>query len=127
MIRRPPRSTLFPYTTLFRSRGEELEQGVSEYLHAAARMVSGRVPRPVLSHRICERPAPDDRAGSQRDGFCPAQLGRIGLRRRLLRGRVWRRWWRRLLKLRAETREGSGCKIMSIVLPSRTTAREVPQ
>src|SRR2546427_7565706 len=23
MIRRPPRSTLFPYTTLFRSRGEE--------------------------------------------------------------------------------------------------------
>src|SRR3989449_7136554 len=24
MIRRPPRSTLFPYTTLFRSRGEEL-------------------------------------------------------------------------------------------------------
>src|SRR3712207_8461015 len=26
MIRRPPRSTLFPYTTLFRSRGEELSQ-----------------------------------------------------------------------------------------------------
>src|SRR3712207_7977823 len=26
MIRRPPRSTLFPYTTLFRSRGES-EQG----------------------------------------------------------------------------------------------------
>src|SRR2546428_3657794 len=24
MIRRPPRSTLFPYTTLFRSAGEEL-------------------------------------------------------------------------------------------------------
>src|SRR5256885_11216044 len=24
MIRRPPRSTLFPYTTLFRSRGERL-------------------------------------------------------------------------------------------------------
>src|SRR2546430_5183159 len=24
MIRRPPRSTLFPYTTLFRSRGQEL-------------------------------------------------------------------------------------------------------
>src|SRR2546427_8021062 len=28
MIRRPPRSTLFPYTTLFRSgRGEEKERG----------------------------------------------------------------------------------------------------
>src|SRR2546425_8959431 len=26
MIRRPPRSTLFPYTTLFRSRREPLEQ-----------------------------------------------------------------------------------------------------
>src|SRR5438105_12381346 len=25
MIRRPPRSTLFPYTTLFRSRGDVLE------------------------------------------------------------------------------------------------------
>src|SRR2546422_8321048 len=26
MIRRPPRSTLFPYTTLFRSRGEHDQQ-----------------------------------------------------------------------------------------------------
>src|SRR2546427_5154934 len=26
MIRRPPRSTLFPYTTLFRSRGHPLER-----------------------------------------------------------------------------------------------------
>src|SRR5690349_22851410 len=26
MIRRPPRSTLFPYTTLFRSRGERRRQ-----------------------------------------------------------------------------------------------------
>src|SRR5260221_1411313 len=29
MIRRPPRSTLFPYTTLFRSRGVEIGQGFS--------------------------------------------------------------------------------------------------
>src|SRR5437763_9603499 len=28
MIRRPPRSTLFPYTTLFRSAGVELERHV---------------------------------------------------------------------------------------------------
>src|SRR2546426_7110677 len=27
MIRRPPRSTLFPYTTLFRSRGRHVTQG----------------------------------------------------------------------------------------------------
>src|SRR2546430_12824803 len=26
MIRRPPRSTLFPYTTLFRSRGEPVDE-----------------------------------------------------------------------------------------------------
>src|SRR3712207_7526424 len=29
MIRRPPRSTLFPYTTLFRSRVAEREQAVA--------------------------------------------------------------------------------------------------
>src|SRR2546430_10525980 len=29
MIRRPPRSTLFPYTTLFRSRGASLQFPVS--------------------------------------------------------------------------------------------------
>src|SRR5688572_33420967 len=28
MIRRPPRSTLFPYTTLFRSAGRQLGRGV---------------------------------------------------------------------------------------------------
>src|SRR6266487_5127893 len=32
MIRRPPRSTLFPYTTLFRSRPQDLPPGV----HVAA-------------------------------------------------------------------------------------------
>src|SRR2546429_6631089 len=30
MIRRPPRSTLFPYTTLFRSRGHALADGAGE-------------------------------------------------------------------------------------------------
>src|SRR5438874_9852571 len=29
MIRRPPRSTLFPYTTLFRSRGNASSEGAS--------------------------------------------------------------------------------------------------
>src|SRR5689334_23960015 len=32
MIRRPPRSTLFPYTTLFRS-GSEMFAADAEYLH----------------------------------------------------------------------------------------------
>src|SRR2546430_10008784 len=31
MIRRPPRSTLFPYTTLFRSPGGQLVKTTSEY------------------------------------------------------------------------------------------------
>src|SRR5256885_11796345 len=35
MIRRPPRSTLFPYTTLFRSTDYLLENGVrARYLHS---------------------------------------------------------------------------------------------
>src|SRR3712207_7882391 len=34
MIRRPPRSTLFPYTTLFRSRGEDWQIGQRDRLCA---------------------------------------------------------------------------------------------
>src|SRR3712207_8749712 len=50
MIRRPPRSTLFPYTTLFRSR----------LRHAQRRRRRGE-----LEHRRAERAArqPRDRAG----------------------------------------------------------------
>src|ERR1039458_9779925 len=41
MIRRPPRSTLFPYTTLFRSRGEREEQDgreTGQHLHHRLRI-----------------------------------------------------------------------------------------
>src|SRR3712207_7812194 len=56
MIRRPPRSTLFPYTTLFRSSvrlepGAELMRGrvaVSAYLDAAAGDI-------VLDWRVADR------------------------------------------------------------------------
>src|SRR5260221_10757105 len=37
MIRRPPRSTLFPYTTLFRSRARSLEQLTSALAVPVAR------------------------------------------------------------------------------------------
>src|SRR2546427_11430384 len=44
MIRRPPRSTLFPYTTLFRSREEEMEMQVeseaNQYIPFALEEVS---------------------------------------------------------------------------------------
>src|SRR5258708_28188590 len=36
MIRRPPRSTLFPYTTLFRSHRSDGQQGVAEAVGALA-------------------------------------------------------------------------------------------
>src|SRR2546426_4434405 len=34
MIRRPPRSTLFPYTTLFRSLHPEVDAGTRTYYHS---------------------------------------------------------------------------------------------
>src|SRR3712207_7091463 len=36
MIRRPPRSTLFPYTTLFRSRGVQVQDGAAQTSTASA-------------------------------------------------------------------------------------------
>src|SRR5260370_22167261 len=46
MIRRPPRSTLFPYTTLFRSdRLETIERQLAEALvHIARQHAANRVP-----------------------------------------------------------------------------------
>src|SRR2546430_11505274 len=53
MIRRPPRSTLFPYTTLFRSLLEELREG----REAVVRLVErGVLPdHCLLDHRAPER------------------------------------------------------------------------
>src|SRR3712207_7406233 len=49
MIRRPPRSTLFPYTTLFRSRGAPAVR---------ARSVDGARPYASALEGVEERPAP---------------------------------------------------------------------
>src|SRR2546429_1106993 len=43
MIRRPPRSTLFPYTTLFRSPGHEVLLLIGAHLHRMAHF--GRISR----------------------------------------------------------------------------------
>src|SRR2546426_5098139 len=51
MIRRPPRSTLFPYTTLFRSGGRPVP-----------RRRGRRVPPPRPSRRHAHRPEPRRRA-----------------------------------------------------------------
>src|SRR5947209_11453664 len=42
MIRRPPRSTLFPYTTLFRSRAARGHRAAGEALPAAKRQAARR-------------------------------------------------------------------------------------
>src|SRR6266487_5683720 len=47
MIRRPPRSTLFPYTTLFRSRGPR-----RAHIDARAGGGTGRIPRDRKSTRL---------------------------------------------------------------------------
>src|SRR3712207_7645552 len=48
MIRRPPRSTLFPYTTLFRSRGDK--EGAVLLQHVARR--AGRAQLLSLEHEL---------------------------------------------------------------------------
>src|SRR2546422_5779885 len=56
MIRRPPRSTLFPYTTLFRSLSD-----IGGRVDAA-----GRVARGVVRVRPCDDRAPHARADPHR-------------------------------------------------------------
>src|SRR5690349_22072219 len=56
MIRRPPRSTLFPYTTLFRSRAPKLRIIAVEMLrgpdHIAIRVSTGMITRDRKSTRL---------------------------------------------------------------------------
>src|SRR3712207_7303515 len=56
MIRRPPRSTLFPYTTLFRSRDDARRASAADVLHRGhgeqveQRELLGRAPRAAADH-----------------------------------------------------------------------------
>src|SRR3712207_7780568 len=60
MIRRPPRSTLFPYTTLFRSRNMYSEQG----LLALMRPLSGQVCQRFIVVSNCKPGSPQVHAAS---------------------------------------------------------------
>src|SRR5256885_14098789 len=88
MIRRPPRSTLFPYTTLFRSgrasiaRGSKPREafGVRE---ACFRFSFGSKGAPVRSGAIAVRKA--SHYGVDRDGHPPATANAINLAKRLER------------------------------------------
>src|SRR3712207_8870940 len=69
MIRRPPRSTLFPYTTLFRSRGGEFansppgHQGVSAHLVVLdTRFYTSDMGK---GHRRCYPPRCEDRKSTR--------------------------------------------------------------
>src|SRR2546430_13367209 len=63
MIRRPPRSTLFPYTTLFRSRE-------SDVIAALAAEINQSLDVDRVLHRVTEAAA----------ALCNADYARIGLR-----------------------------------------------
>src|SRR3712207_8980138 len=65
MIRRPPRSTLFPYTTLFRSRrrGSRRDRGVEGGVARAAEHSASRPQRHPLQHDALRPP----RRGSELD------------------------------------------------------------
>src|SRR2546430_7656020 len=68
MIRRPPRSTLFPYTTLFRSSisagQKDLElRDVGSHQLVRPLPDAGRPARP----RLADRPNPRDEDGSQQE------------------------------------------------------------
>src|SRR2546425_2182183 len=54
MIRRPPRSTLFPYTTLFRSGVAEFRQGlgVAEFRQGGFSLVGARDPVVVPADEV---------------------------------------------------------------------------
>src|SRR3712207_8473682 len=55
MIRRPPRSTLFPYTTLFRSRQIELRHRVDGVVVDRHEPIRGCGQRPCVTERVERR------------------------------------------------------------------------
>src|SRR3712207_9016559 len=61
MIRRPPRSTLFPYTTLFRSRPQPPRRGSRDRrgLGGCPADRPGRLRRLLLVDRACLKPRQD--------------------------------------------------------------------
>src|SRR3989449_5331443 len=77
MIRRPPRSTLFPYTTLFRSRGD-----LSPGKRAVAQRVGERPLRDVLAAAGCRG---DEAAGELAPGRVVAARDDGGGADRILR------------------------------------------
>src|SRR2546422_8908196 len=80
MIRRPPRSTLFPYTTLFRSQEGEVRRAEVVPLLGTQQ----RAGRPVGRHRIARGLDAAEAEGAVRVGGKPAAQVHLRLRRILV-------------------------------------------
>src|SRR3712207_6898025 len=73
MIRRPPRSTLFPYTTLFRSRRSVTVQSLVDHARPCER------PRPDAEHGGSSGQLPGRERAGQR-ASCPTRCAKIAAR-----------------------------------------------
>src|SRR3712207_8019756 len=65
MIRRPPRSTLFPYTTLFRSTAKELTGNPSPKFLTGCRALSKSTSHRLRAHDRGNRRCPRDRKSTR--------------------------------------------------------------
>src|SRR3712207_9418541 len=77
MIRRPPRSTLFPYTTLFRSPPQRGRGTGGECCGRPALAAAGRRARPVPAGRL---PALAARQAGDRGHRLPVAVALVGRR-----------------------------------------------
>src|SRR3712207_9013508 len=79
MIRRPPRSTLFPYTTLFRSYVDLAEEGFDLAVRIAGDLAPNLVARRLapVHRKFCATPAYFERHGIPRS---PEELDRKSTR-----------------------------------------------
>src|SRR5690349_23326979 len=70
MIRRPPRSTLFPYTTLFRSQMKEKERRVLEIVRTIATALDGERNKLVADFEDLRSEEHTSELQSRRDLVC---------------------------------------------------------
>src|SRR2546429_5310337 len=79
MIRRPPRSTLFPYTTLFRSQGRRVGDPARE----VARIIGKEAARDGRAARDVREVRPDHATGDALDGVTRSEEHTSELQSRL--------------------------------------------
>src|SRR5256885_10074302 len=72
MIRRPPRSTLFPYTTLFRSLPQPGREGLLGVVLAGDQFAAAHVAAPLDRRPLADQVVVHAAAGAQPAGQHPA-------------------------------------------------------